>query len=108
MIYHIENFQLLQKKVRTATMKNCFIQSNFNPNAHQLIFTWKGNSIKNILLLFCRRELDNLHGKKKLAALSQLKRSYFYRRTMPCGIWNRPICTDFKYLPIKTGWPVFI
>ena len=29
-----------------------------------------------------RREFDNLHGKKKLAALSQLKRSYFYRRTM--------------------------
>ena len=28
-----------------------------------------------------RREFDNLHG-KKLAALTQLKRSYFYRRTM--------------------------
>ena len=24
-------------------MKNCFIQNNFNPNAHQLIFTWKAN-----------------------------------------------------------------
>ena len=43
MMNHIGNFQLSHKKVRTATMKNCFIQSNFNPNAHQLIFTWKGN-----------------------------------------------------------------
>ena len=37
MMNHIENFQLLQKS------KNCFIQNNFNPNTHQLIFTWKDN-----------------------------------------------------------------
>ena len=55
MMNHIENFQLLQKS------KNCFIQNNFNPNTHQLIFTWKSHSIA---LLYCRRELDNLHGKK--------------------------------------------
>ena len=58
-------------------MKNCFIQNNFNPNAHQLIFTWKGNSIKNILLLFCRRELDNLHGKKNWPLLANLSEVIF-------------------------------
>ena len=35
-------FAVVTKKLRTATMKNCFIQNHFNPNA-QLIFTWKGN-----------------------------------------------------------------
>ena len=43
MMDHIGNFQLLQKKLRIATMKNCFIQNNFNPNAHQVIFTLKDN-----------------------------------------------------------------
>ena len=38
MMNHIGNLQLLQKKLRTATMKNYFIQNNFNLNA-QLIFT---------------------------------------------------------------------
>ena len=33
---------LLQNKLRTAFVKNCFIQNHFNPNA-QLIFTWTGN-----------------------------------------------------------------
>ena len=36
-------FSAVTKKVRIATMKNCFIQNNFNPNAHQLIFTWRDN-----------------------------------------------------------------
>ena len=35
-------FAVVTKKLRTATMKNWFIQNHFNPNA-QLIFTWKGN-----------------------------------------------------------------
>ena len=43
MMDHIGHFQLLQKKLRIATMKNCFIQKNFNPNAHQLIFARKDN-----------------------------------------------------------------
>ena len=53
MMDHIGNFQLLQKKVRIATMKNCFIQNNFNPNAHQLIFTWKDNQFykKNLVVV---------------------------------------------------------
>ena len=42
MMDHIGNLQLLQKKKRIATMKNCFIQNDVNPNA-QLIFTWKDN-----------------------------------------------------------------
>ena len=33
---------LLQNKLRTALVKNCFIQNLFNPSA-QLIFTWTGN-----------------------------------------------------------------
>ena len=36
-------FSFVTKKVRTVTMKNCFIQNNFSPNAHQLIFTLKDN-----------------------------------------------------------------
>ena len=48
MMNHIGNFPLLQKKVRIATMKNCFIQNNFNPNANQLIFTWKDNQFYQI------------------------------------------------------------
>ena len=42
MMDHIGNLQLLQKKLRIATMKNCFIQNDVNPNA-QLIFTWTDN-----------------------------------------------------------------
>ena len=38
MTNRIGNLQLLQKKLRTATMKNYFIQNHFNPKA-QLIFT---------------------------------------------------------------------
>ena len=41
MMNHIGNLQLLRKKVRTAMMKNCFIENHCNPNA-QLTFTWKG------------------------------------------------------------------
>ena len=37
MMNHIGNLELLQKKLRTATMKNYFIQNHFNPNT-QLIF----------------------------------------------------------------------
>ena len=64
MTNHIGNLQWLQKKLRTATMKNCFIQNHFNPNA-QLIFTWTGDKFcqKNFVVMF-RREFDNLHGKK--------------------------------------------
>ena len=42
MMDHIGNLQLLQKKLRIATMKNCFIQTDVNPNA-RLIFTWTDN-----------------------------------------------------------------
>ena len=42
MMNHIGNLQLLQKKPRTSTMKNYFIQNYFNPNA-KLIFTWTDN-----------------------------------------------------------------
>ena len=42
MMGHIGNLQLLQKKLRTTTMKNCFMQNPLNPIV-QLIFTWKGN-----------------------------------------------------------------
>ena len=38
---HIGNLQLVRKKLRTATMKNCFIENHCNPNA-QLTFPWKG------------------------------------------------------------------
>ena len=41
MMNHIGNLQLLRKKLRTAMMKNCFIENHCNPNA-QLTFTWKG------------------------------------------------------------------
>ena len=41
MINHIGTLQLLGQKLRTATMKNCFIENHCNPNA-QLTFTWKG------------------------------------------------------------------
>ena len=41
MMNHIGNLQLLRKKLRTATMKDCFIENHCNPNA-QLTFTWKG------------------------------------------------------------------
>ena len=41
MINHIRTLQLLGKKLRTATMKNCFVENHCNPNA-QLTFAWKG------------------------------------------------------------------
>ena len=41
MMNPIGNLQLLRKKLRTATMKNCFIKNHCNPNA-QLTFPWKG------------------------------------------------------------------
>ena len=34
MMDHIGNLQLLRKKLRIATMKNCFIQNDVNPKAH--------------------------------------------------------------------------
>ena len=63
MMNHIGNLQLLRKKLRTATMKNCFIENHCNPNA-QLTFTWKGIEFykKNISLLnlFLPLELEAL------------------------------------------------
>ena len=63
-----------------ATMKNCFIQNNFNPNAHQLIFTWKDNQFYQKRCVADGNSIICME--KKMAALSQLKRSYFYRKTM--------------------------
>ena len=41
-ILEICKSMLLQNKLGTAMVKNCFIQNNFNRNA-QLLFTWTGN-----------------------------------------------------------------
>ena len=83
MMNHIGNFQLLKKKEellrrRIASFKTTSILTLISSYLHGRII----NSTKYISSLCCRREFDNLHGKKKLAALSQLKRSCFYKRTM--------------------------
>ena len=60
MMNHIGNLQLLRKKVRTAMMKNCFIENHCNPNA-QLTFTWKGIEFyQKLLNLFLPLELEAL------------------------------------------------
>ena len=64
MMEHIGNLKLLQqKKLRTATMKNCFIQNHFNPKA-QLIFTWNGNQFYQKHFVVVEQEFDNLHRRK--------------------------------------------
>ena len=60
MMNHIGNLQLLRKKLRTATMKNCFIENHCNPDA-QLTFTWKGIEFyQKLLTLFLPLELEAL------------------------------------------------
>ena len=60
MMNHIGNLQLLRKKLRTATMKNCFIENHCNPDA-QLTFTWKGIEFyQKLLNLFLPLELEAL------------------------------------------------
>ena len=57
---HIGNLQLVRKKLRTATMKNCFIENHCNPDA-QLTFTWKGIEFyQKLLTLFLPLELEAL------------------------------------------------
>ena len=66
MMEHIGNLQWLQqKKLRTATMKNCFIQNHFNPIA-QLIFTWTGIKFYQLIEMILDRTFA-----QKLPAISQ-------------------------------------
>ena len=83
MMDHIGNLQLLQKKLRIATMKNCFIKNESILTLSSYLHGRIINSVKNISLLCCRREVDNLHGKKNWPLLANLSEVFFfYRRTM--------------------------
>ena len=81
MMDHIGNLQLLQKKLRIATMKNCFIKNESILTLSSYLHGRIINSVKNISLL-CSDGNSIICIEKKLAALTQLKRSYLYRRTM--------------------------
>ena len=73
---------LLKNKLRTALVKNCFTQNHFNANA-QLIFTWTGNQFYPKISRSCFADGNSIISmEENLAALSQFKRSHFYRRTM--------------------------
>ena len=71
-------FSVVTKKVRIVTMKNCSFKTTsilalISSYLHGRVI----NSIKNISLLCCRREFDNLHGKKNWPLLANLSEVIF-------------------------------